>query len=133
MTFVGYVRRAAEEETDEAGKPIPTTKRIVVFPAMELTLGVPCQALLLFDADFPEDIADGNVYVVQRQAAYRRPVQAKQLFVLTHTEARRVPLKEKRGKLRAVDLGEENEKIGPTGIRDELFGTVDDVVGAVLG
>ena len=31
-------------------------QRLVVFPGMELTLGVPCQALLLFDAEFPDDL-----------------------------------------------------------------------------
>jgi chromosome segregation protein len=56
MAFVGYVRRAAEEETDDDGIPLPAERRIIVFPGMELTLGVPCQALLLFDADFPEDL-----------------------------------------------------------------------------
>ena len=56
MAFVGYVRRAAEEETDQNGKPLPQEERLVVFPGMELTLGVPCQALLLFDASFPHDM-----------------------------------------------------------------------------
>jgi chromosome segregation protein len=56
MVFAGYVRRAALEETDSAGKPLPKDQQIVVFPAMELTLGVPCQALLLFDGDFPDDL-----------------------------------------------------------------------------
>lgn len=52
MVFVDYIRRAALEETDLEGKPIPKAERLVVFPGIELTLGVPCQALLLFDADF---------------------------------------------------------------------------------
>ena len=56
MTFVGYVRRAAQEETDEEGSLLTKENRLVVFPGMELTLGVPCQALLIFDADFPEDM-----------------------------------------------------------------------------
>lgn len=56
MAFVPYVRRAAADETDEHGKPLPKEQQLVVFPGMELTLGVPCQALLLFDADFPEDL-----------------------------------------------------------------------------
>ena len=56
MTFVKFVREAAKEETDEGGKPIDERHRIVVFPGMELTLGVPCQALLIFDADFPDDV-----------------------------------------------------------------------------
>lgn len=56
MLFVSYVRKAAAEETDGDGKPIPAEQRLVVFPAMELTLGVPCQALLIFGADFPDDL-----------------------------------------------------------------------------
>ena len=56
MAFIRYVRQAAQEETDEEGRPLPTAQRLVVFPGMELTLGVPCQALLIFDANFPEDM-----------------------------------------------------------------------------
>ena len=56
MAFVEYVRRAAREETDAQGKPLPPEHRLVVFPGMELTLSVPCQALLIFDADFPVDM-----------------------------------------------------------------------------
>ena len=58
MVFAGYIRRAAAEETDAEGKLLPQGKRLVVFPAMELTLAVPCQALLIFDADFPDDLFD---------------------------------------------------------------------------
>lgn len=49
MTFVPFIRRAAAEEVDEEGTPLPEAHRLVVFPGMELTLGVPCQALLVFD------------------------------------------------------------------------------------
>lgn len=56
MTFVPFIRRAAAEEVDEAGNLLPEAHRLVVFPGMELTLGVPCQALLVFDADFPDDM-----------------------------------------------------------------------------
>jgi chromosome segregation protein len=56
MTFVEHVRRAAAEETDEEGKLLPKKRQLVVFPGMELTLSVPCQALLLFDADLPADM-----------------------------------------------------------------------------
>lgn len=58
MAFVRYVRRAAAEETDGAGKSLPKELQLVVFPGMELTLAVPCQALLLFDAEFPDDLFD---------------------------------------------------------------------------
>src|SRR5271165_2692901 len=48
-----YIREAALNETDASGKPLPATERLTVFPGMELTLGIPCQALVIFDSDFP--------------------------------------------------------------------------------
>lgn len=51
-----YIRRAAELETDENGNALPPERRLTVFPGMELTLAVPCQALLILDADFPVDL-----------------------------------------------------------------------------
>ena len=56
MLFAKYIRDAAQEETCEDGTRLPEEQRLVVFPGMELTLGVPCQALLLFDAEFPDDV-----------------------------------------------------------------------------
>ena len=56
MAFVEYVRRAAADESADDGTSLSDEDRIVVFPGMELTLGVPCQALLIFDADLPEDM-----------------------------------------------------------------------------
>jgi type III restriction enzyme len=56
LAFVDYVRRAALDEVDDEGAPLLEEKRLVVFPGMELTLGVPCQALLIFDAEFPSDL-----------------------------------------------------------------------------
>ena len=53
VAFFRYIRQAAQDETDGSGKPLPATERIVAFPGMELTLGIPCQAIVLFDADFP--------------------------------------------------------------------------------
>lgn len=53
VAFFKYIREAAHAETDDAGRALPEEKRLVVFPGMELTLGIPCQALLLFDADLP--------------------------------------------------------------------------------
>ncbi len=56
MTFVDYVRKAAADEANAEGDPLLEEQKLLVFPGMELTLGVPCQALLIFDADFPSDI-----------------------------------------------------------------------------
>lgn len=58
MAFAPFVRRAAEAETDSEGRELPKDQQLIVFPGMELTLAVPCQALLLFDADFPDDLFD---------------------------------------------------------------------------
>ncbi|MDA2934220.1 AAA family ATPase [Acidobacteria bacterium AH-259-D05] len=54
MAFIPYIRSVAKAERDPEDNPV--TGQIVVFPGMELTLGIPCQALLLFDADFPDDL-----------------------------------------------------------------------------
>ena len=35
---------------------MPERERLIVFPGMELTLAVPCQALIIFDADLPLDV-----------------------------------------------------------------------------
>jgi len=56
MAFVPYVLKAAATETDDGGEALPGHKRLVVFPGIELTLGVPCQAILLLDAEFPENM-----------------------------------------------------------------------------
>ncbi len=56
MAFVQYVRSAAAAETRLDGTPLSDEERIIVFPGMELTLGVPCQAIILLDADFPENL-----------------------------------------------------------------------------
>jgi len=51
--FFRYIKAAAESETDDDGRVLSQEERIVVFPGMELTLGIPCQAIILLDADFP--------------------------------------------------------------------------------
>jgi chromosome segregation protein len=53
IAFFGYIRAAAEAERDALGNDVPAHERLVVFPGIELTLAVPCQALLILDADFP--------------------------------------------------------------------------------
>ena len=58
MAFVPYVRKAAAQETDAEGEPLQDRERIVVFPGIELTLAVPCQAILLLDADFEDNRFD---------------------------------------------------------------------------
>lgn len=55
--FFPYIRQAAKDELDDTGAALPANKQLIVFPGLELTLTSPaCQALLLLDADFPENL-----------------------------------------------------------------------------
>jgi type III restriction enzyme len=56
LCFFPFIKEAAATETDDSGKPINVEQRVVVFPGMELTLGVPCQAILILDAAFPSHL-----------------------------------------------------------------------------
>lgn len=56
LAFFRYIRDAAARETDATGKPLPPGQRLVVFPGVELTLAVPCQALMILDAAFPPEL-----------------------------------------------------------------------------
>ncbi|WCT14422.1 TrlF family AAA-like ATPase [Mucilaginibacter jinjuensis] len=51
LAFFNYIKSAAQNEEDDNGLPVDAEKRIIVFPGLELTLDLPCQALILFDAD----------------------------------------------------------------------------------
>lgn len=56
MEFVDYIRHAAENEEDGQGNALPDESHLIVFPAMELTLVQPCQAIIIFDANFPSNL-----------------------------------------------------------------------------
>lgn len=57
FAFFPYVKKAAKEELDDSGKIVPAAKQIIVFPGIELTLTAPnCQALLILDANFAENL-----------------------------------------------------------------------------
>lgn len=53
--FVPWIRAAARTELGAEGHPVASETRLVVFPGLELTLAIPCQALLIFSSDFPDD------------------------------------------------------------------------------
>lgn len=55
MAFIPYVKKAALAETDATGAPLRPDQRLIVFPGVELTLAVPCQAILILDADFEDN------------------------------------------------------------------------------
>lgn len=48
-----YIHDAAKREVAADGSPLAEEDRLVVFPGLELTLSVPCQAIMILDADFP--------------------------------------------------------------------------------
>ena len=81
FAFFPYVRKAAQDELDGAGKPIPDNEKIVVFPGLELTLTSPaCQALLILDANFPENLLASvltalSITPAQPDAGKHAPVQ----------------------------------------------------------
>lgn len=54
FAYFPYVKDAAAGEKDSQGALLPEKERLVVFPALELSLTVPCQAIMILDADFPE-------------------------------------------------------------------------------
>jgi len=53
LAFFEFIRDAAAQERGAGGELLVAEDRLVVFPGVELTLAVPCQALLLLDANFP--------------------------------------------------------------------------------
>lgn len=55
FVYFPYVKAAAASETDATGALVAEKERLVVFPALELSLTVPCQAIMILDADFPEN------------------------------------------------------------------------------
>lgn len=79
--FFPFIREAAEGET-KGGKLVPEDERIIVFPGLELTLGVPCQAILLLDPDFPLNLLPAvcTALVIQpNDAAEAKHAEVKQL------------------------------------------------------
>ena len=57
FAFFPYIKKAAKDELDASGRPVPDEKKLVVFPGIELTLTAPnCQAILILDAEFPENL-----------------------------------------------------------------------------
>lgn len=57
FAFFPYIKKAAQDELDDSGQPVSDENKIVVFPGIEMTLTSPnCQAILILDANFPENL-----------------------------------------------------------------------------
>jgi chromosome segregation protein len=60
FVFFPYIKQAALSELNDDGKVYPTREQLIVFPGLELTLASPpCQALLILDSSFPENLLSG--------------------------------------------------------------------------
>lgn len=83
------IKQAAQNEKDAAGDPLPEEERLVVFPGMELTLGVPCQALLILDADFDVSLLSQVPRILGITAAPEdNPTHAEVQVLEAHTDLR---------------------------------------------
>lgn len=81
FAFSPYIKKASQDELDDQGHPVSAEKRIIVFPGIELTLTAPnCQALLLFDADFPENLLQS--VLVALAITPNRPEDAKHAAIV---------------------------------------------------
>jgi type III restriction enzyme len=69
FAYFPHIRWAAANETRSDGTSLPDSEKLIMFPALELTLGVPCQCLMVLDADFPDDSLDDVL-----RALYLEPV-----------------------------------------------------------
>lgn len=77
VCFFRYIKEAAAQETDGNGGELSPEQRLVVFPAVELTLNIPCQAILIFDADFPETLLPQVLTVLAIAPAPDKDTKAK--------------------------------------------------------
>jgi chromosome segregation protein len=82
-----YIKQAAEQETDDAGNALPPERRLTIFPGMELTLAVPCQALLILDADFPVDLLPQVVLALSVTPAPNGDAKHAQIQRLEHIKS----------------------------------------------
>jgi chromosome segregation protein len=65
FAFFPYVKKAAQDELDDSGQAVADEKKLVVFPGLELTLTAPnCQAILILDANFPENLLQSVLTVM---------------------------------------------------------------------
>lgn len=81
IALLPFIRNAVASEVGVSGKTLGTEQQLVVFPGVELTLAVPCQALLLFDADFSARCHMTNPKMTDGELIWRRGEEAhKRIF-----------------------------------------------------
>ncbi|MDB5658079.1 MAG: hypothetical protein JWS10_694 [Cypionkella sp.] len=97
MAFIPFVRQAALQETDAMGSPLQGRDRIVVFPGIELTLAVPCQAILLLGADFEDNRFDAvltALTITSAPANEAKTIQTERLDHIDSLKALKIKLDE---------------------------------------
>lgn len=86
LAFFPYIREAAGNELTEDGQPLPDEQKLIVFPGMELTLNVPCQALLILDADFESELLEQLYPALSINAAPANEAMTSQTEQLPNTK-----------------------------------------------
>lgn len=78
LVFFNHIKKASLEERYADGELVPPDQRIIVFPGMELTLDVPCQALLIFDStlEITEELRT-RIYTALRINSFRPKEESK--------------------------------------------------------
>lgn len=92
LAFYPYIKKAAEYEglDPENDTKLPIEERILVFPGLELTLDVPCQAIVLFDAFMEiDEVLAARIYTAlginsfnnasESRTAYTLPININQI------------------------------------------------------
>src|SRR2546421_7941778 len=85
LAFFPYIREAARAETDASGNPRPEREKLIVFPGMELTLALPCQALLIFDRELSDDTLTSAVHALGIEPAPAADAKTKEVVKLRFT------------------------------------------------
>lgn len=82
LVIYPYVRAAAAAETDGTGHVLSPERRLTTFPGIEVTLGLPCQVIVLFDADIPLEFLEhvsGALGYAQAAASDHQTAQTEKL------------------------------------------------------
>jgi len=70
ICFIEYFQLAAQDEDFSTGVD-PKKQRPIIFPGLEVTLQVPCQAIILLDADSEKSIQFALIQLLNLQHLYK--------------------------------------------------------------
>ncbi|KYC50324.1 MAG: hypothetical protein AMQ22_01477 [Candidatus Methanofastidiosum methylothiophilum] len=88
FVFFPYIKNAAVSELDDNGDHIQKENQLIVFPGLELTLATPpCQALLILDSNFPENLLQGVLNVLGIAPSPETDSKIAQIVPIPHSVA----------------------------------------------